>query len=493
MTSPIPNNIFVEWNEFIDTDPRVNRTNTGFGGYNVNAKFQYARHLVMMPPDLIRGLSVLDLGCAVGATGAWALANGATRYVGVELQKDFCNKARTNLTNRLPNGNWEIKEAGLIDFFNSNTEKFDFITLFGVIYQGIFFEDMLRKVVDLNPTHIAVDSNETIYLNKLLENTTEIDSVKKLPLVEYVKNQQMVGEELENSHVITGANPNFPALEVVLSTFDFLGTDLSGKLKKLFPVDTNNRYYGLFSKNTQIKKPIDFETSYNNPELSVRQNANAKIDFDSFKDDKWEFNSEVASIFVKHARQHIPNYDEVIARTVQLCVTEFKKTDKIIDVGCATGETLTRLHYAGFQNLVGVDSSEDMLTHARKNPGEYILSNLFPVTTGPYSVVICNWTLHFIKNKLSYLQNIYNSMLPGGMLILSDKTVNDGLELELYHDFKRRNGVTEQEIISKARSVQDIMFIDSPEWYFENLKAIGFSPVRIINAHYCFTTFLARK
>jgi len=486
-------NIFVEWNEFIDTDPRVKRTNTGFGGYNVNAEFQHARHQVMMPPDLIQGLSVLDLGCAVGATGAWALTNGATRYVGVELQKDFCNKARTNLTNRLPNGNWEIKELSLIDFFNSNTEKFDFVSLFGVIYQGIFFEDMLRKVVDLNPTHIAVDSNETIYLNKLLENTRELDSIKKLPLVEYVKNQQMVGEELEKSHVITGASPNFPALEIILSNFDFSATELTEQLRKLFPVDTNNRYYGLFSKNAQVKKPIDFETSYTNPDLSVRRNANSTIDFGSFKDNTWKFNSEVAGMFVKHARQHIPNYDEVIARSVQLCIKEFKKTDKIIDVGCATGETLKRLNNAGFQNLVGVDSSEDMLSYAKKNPGEYILSNLFPIDTGPYSVVICNWTLHFVKDKLSYLQNIYRNMLPGGMLILSDKTVNDGVELELYHDFKRRNGVTETEIINKARSVQEIMFVNPPEWYFENLKAIGFTPVRIINAHYCFTTFLARK
>ena len=151
----------------------------------------------------------------------------------------------------------------------------------------------------------------------------------------------------------------------------------------------------------------------------------------------------------------------------------------------------SRLYKSGMTNLVGVDCSQPMLDHCNPLHSKLVHSDSLP--PGPYAAVICNWTLHFIKDKISYLQDIYENLKPGGFLILSDKTCNTGIDLELYHKFKQSQGVSSEEISVKAASVKNIMFIDEPVWYINTLTQLGFKPVTVINAAPCFTTFLARK
>jgi len=80
-----------------------------------------------------------------------------------------------------------------------------------------------------------------------------------------------------------------------------------------------------------------------------------------------------------------------------------------------------------------------------------------------------------------------------GLLIITDKTKNDGLDLSLYHRFKMSVGVSRGEIQSKSQSVKDIMYINDCVWYIDKLKELGFKSVSIINATPCFTTFIAIK
>ena len=218
----------------------------------------------------------------------------------------------------------------------------------------------------------------------------------------------------------------------------------------------------------------------------------------------WKFDKKIASEFINHAQHHIPGYERIIKKTVSLCQKLLPSFDhesmhkyKIIDVGCATGNTIRQLQKVGFQSLVGVDSSTDMLLQAR-NEGldkiaHIVKSDTFPTNKGTFQIIICNWTLHFIKDKETYLTDMYNSLETGGSLILTDKTYNDGIDLELYHDFKRNQGVTEAEIVAKAESVKNVMYIDPPDWYLNTLKSVGFTRVTIIDADYCFTSFLATK
>jgi ubiquinone/menaquinone biosynthesis C-methylase UbiE len=119
----------------------------------------------------------------------------------------------------------------------------------------------------------------------------------------------------------------------------------------------------------------------------------------------WKFDAAVAETFVDHARQHIPNYDQVIDKCIAVCDQLLEKDSKIIDVGCATGETLRRLHHAGYTNLTGVEASHAMLKHCDYTIAKLLHNDRFPEQH--FDAALCNWTLHFIEDKEKYLIDIY--------------------------------------------------------------------------------------
>jgi SAM-dependent methyltransferase len=483
-------NIFDQYPEFISTDPRIHRKNSNAGSYEINSNFQYQRHKAMLPADAVTGKRVLDLGSCVGASGAWALANGAERYVGVELQKKFCDVAKENLSNRFPDADWEIREESFTDFFANLTEKFDIVIAFGVLYQNIYFETLVNHILSVDPMLVLIESTRPPFLQKLKEQLegSALKQLMHLPLVEY-GNYHMVSEIEKYTVAIESAFPSLPALKVIMAANGFeLVNDAVENLIRMYPDTFAGRYSGIFKRTNHLDYTKGFETVYNTPDEQVLQPFNSN--------QPWEFNSSVAAQFDRHARQHIPDYARVIAKSVDICKKFIKDSNsaRIIDVGCAVGETIKKLHEGGFHNLVGVDSSLDMLNKAKHSTtADWVKSNDFPLDQGPYNAVLCNWTLHFIKDKIAYLQDIYTGLLPGGFLVISDKTADSGIDLELYHDFKRQQGVSEKEIAEKAASVANVMFINNANWYVDTLTDLGFESVSIINAAPCFTTFLAKK
>jgi tRNA (cmo5U34)-methyltransferase len=207
----------------------------------------------------------------------------------------------------------------------------------------------------------------------------------------------------------------------------------------------------------------------------------------------WSFDESVAETFRLHARQHIPGYERVIEKSISLCSHELDKNSSIIDVGCAVGETLERLNANGFNNLYGVDNSSDMLSKVKPGLAELYCSDTLPVVQSGYDAVLMNWTLHFVEDKRSYLDAIYENLNPNGFLILSDKTANDSPYLQLYYGYKSKQGVSLEDIEAKANSLVGKMFINDQQWYRSSLMGAGFTNISIIDADWCFTTFLAWK
>jgi tRNA (cmo5U34)-methyltransferase len=209
----------------------------------------------------------------------------------------------------------------------------------------------------------------------------------------------------------------------------------------------------------------------------------------------WQFDSTVASIFDHHVRCHIPHYDSVVEKTCRILERNLDRDDPILEVGCSNGMTLQKILERGFCNLHGVDNSQAMIDSIPEPVSQKVkisCSSDFPESTYGYSAVICNWTLHFVPDKKSYLQKIYQNLRPGGWLILSEKTSLDHDLIEFYHLWKHDQGVSWQEISQKQQAIQDIMFVDPQTWYQDTLADLGFD-CRIIDADWVFTTFLCRK
>lgn len=419
----------------------------------------------------MRGKTVLDLGCCVASAGAWVLDHGAKSYTGVEMQEKMTILAEQNLNQCYPDSNWKIFQSSFDDFFQKNTTNYDIVIALGVVYSSIEYQIFLKNIINICNEHIVFDSY-TVKHNQ-----------ENVPMTVY----QTVGMPSENQYnlMIQAALPNYRAVKLLMSHWGFEANDNIHSELKMLPIyntasaDKQNTRYGTVFTKTTNETDASFNIVYKDLSKQVIRD--------------WVFDKNIAKTFVAHARCHIPDYDKVINLSKDLCwqLLPDAEHDCVIDVGCATGETIDRLYKSGMRNLVGVDCSQPMLDQCNPSHSKLIHSTSLP--SGQYSAVICNWTLHFIKDKVSYLKDVYANLKPGGFLVLSDKTCNSGIDLELYHKFKQSQGVTPEEISAKAASVKNIMFINEPMWYIDTLTQLGFKPVTLINAAPCFTTFLACK
>jgi len=471
-------NIFLDMPDFIERDPRYNRRMAIDGAYSVNAKVQFVRCSVGIPTQFISGKSVLDLGACVGAVGAWALTNGATKYVGVEIDSEFAKVAEENLTKYFPDAPWKILNQSLESFLGETNEKFDIVIALGVIYSSPNLNDLVKLLADAANEKIIVDSPKPLAPVAHQRLDINFDDLEILEIVD----MKFMGRQIKS------ARPSIKFLSTVFSENKFLfEKDFTSDIIELLPNEYNNRYCVMYSNNKDIKTTGE----------SVAEHYAAN----KTKVIPWKFDRTIAEDFVNHARHHIPGYDKIIDKSVDLCkmlLIPFHNKYRIIDVGCATGETLLRLSDAGFNHLVGVDNSDSMLDAARVRGvdkiADLILSDRLPVySEKEYKAVICNWTLHFIKDKEQYLQDIYDSLDNNGILILTDKTYSTNPDLMLYHSFKVTQGVSKEEIEQKNASLVGVMFNNPPEWYLTTLRSIGFAHVSIVSAEYCFTTFLCIK
>lgn len=204
--------------------------------------------------------------------------------------------------------------------------------------------------------------------------------------------------------------------------------------------------------------------------------------------DMWKFDSNVADRFQNEAVTNIPDYERVIDLCVDLC-SNFPKDAKVVDVGSALGHTMGKFTQAGFTNVWGIDSSKDMND---RNPFKTFVHHSDEFVGGPYDIVLCNWTMHFIKNKEHYLSSIYDNTNDGGILILTDKTEQSDHVKKLYYDFKRANGVSDDYIKHKEEQLKGFMHLWDTFSYLDVMMNLGWY-VEVVNARLGFVTFLARK
>ena len=98
------------------------------------------------------------------------------------------------------------------------------------------------------------------------------------------------------------------------------------------------------------------------------------------------------------------------------------------------------------------------------------------------SVVIMNYTLQFIavQEREALLKRIREAMLPGDVLILSEKLtlpdqrLNEYL-IDLHHDFKRQQGYSDLEIAQKRQALEDVLVPETRQNHVERLHKVGFS------------------
>jgi tRNA (cmo5U34)-methyltransferase len=216
----------------------------------------------------------------------------------------------------------------------------------------------------------------------------------------------------------------------------------------------------------------------------------------------FSFDRQVAQVFPDMINRSIPGYAIMIQNIGELAKTYAQNDSIIYDLGCATGiSTLSVARSVSHTNcsVVGVDNSEAMLEKCQAFVDSYqhdtlielVAADIVDYALQPCSVVVMHFTLQFIKPEVraQVLQGIYDALLPGGVLILSEKikapsVAQDELLIDLHHNFKRDNGYSELEISQKRTALENVMLLDSLEAHQTRLGECGFE--RITPWYQCF-------
>lgn len=102
---------------------------------------------------------------------------------------------------------------------------------------------------------------------------------------------------------------------------------------------------------------------------------------------------------------------------------KIKSINRVLDIGSGTGRHVDLLNKEGYK-AEGLDKSKAMVKYSKaKYPeltfkeGDALEAMLYPQDS--FSTVTCLYfTIYYIKNKNSFLQNCYNWLMPGGSLVL---------------------------------------------------------------------------
>lgn len=230
---------------------------------------------------------------------------------------------------------------------------------------------------------------------------------------------------------------------------------------------------------------------------------------------EWEFNEAVADQFDSHVRKSIPLYDEVQRRVTKLSdwFLSGDEDEHVYDLGCATGETIESLvQYHGLNTpieFVGIDIEQPMLEKAREKLGttdqiELIHADVAEIESfRDASLVLSLFTMSFLSEaeRARVISRIHRDLDRGGALIFIEKTIGcsaffQDVWTQEYWDFKAEQGLEEEAIIGKARTLRGQLRPLRVERYLELLDEAGFNTddnVDIFFKWFPWTGFIARK
>lgn len=222
----------------------------------------------------------------------------------------------------------------------------------------------------------------------------------------------------------------------------------------------------------------------------------------------WKFTDNVAENFDAHVRKSIPLYEEIQRMVVDMSEWFVRDGSTIYDIGSSTGETILLLHdkHIAKRNVryIGIDNSGGMVKQAQKKIAaqnvKFLYKDVLKVAFSEADLVISLFTMHFLSTaeRLQMLQKAYQCLRDGGALIMVEKVlaeegrIND-LWTELYWDFKKRQGLKDDQILQKARSLRGILRPFTISENLDQLRMVGFKSIDTFFKWYNFAGILAIK
>ncbi|MCV6614167.1 MAG: carboxy-S-adenosyl-L-methionine synthase CmoA [Cellvibrionaceae bacterium] len=226
---------------------------------------------------------------------------------------------------------------------------------------------------------------------------------------------------------------------------------------------------------------------------------------------EFRFDQKVVEVFPDMIKRSVPGYATTIAMIGDLCQRYAQPNSYCYDLGCSLGAaTLAMRHNirAADCSIIGIDSSAAMIERCGQvmaaDSGEVAVqlrcADLLEAEIERASVVVLNFTLQFIAEaeRQLIIERIYRGMLPGGVLILSEKVHfeqpgHQDLMVELHHNFKRANGYSDLEIAQKRNALDNVLRPETLAQHKQRLSSAGFASADVWFQCFNFASLIAIK
>lgn len=226
------------------------------------------------------------------------------------------------------------------------------------------------------------------------------------------------------------------------------------------------------------------------------------------------FNTEVAEVFDDMITRSIPLYLEQQCMIREIGKKFWIPGTDVYDLGCSTATTLINLcrEIDTQVRLVGYDNSIPMLERAKRKIKESGFENRIEVRYGDLngdlsklplenaSVITMCFSLQFIRplQRDNLVKKIYNGLVEDGVMVLTEKILTNSSHtnrffIDFYYDFKRRNGYSENEILRKRESLENVLVPYRIDENLELFRRNGFQIVETFFQWYNFAGFLCVK
>ncbi len=225
----------------------------------------------------------------------------------------------------------------------------------------------------------------------------------------------------------------------------------------------------------------------------------------------FDFDDKVANVFEDMLKRSIPGYSAIISAVGMLTKLYAKPNSNYYDLGSSLGASaLAMRRNIKFPKckVIAVDNSDAMVKRSRDiiemdnspTPIDIFCDDIRNFRIENATVVVLNYTLQFIspKNREKIIQNIFNGMNDGGILILSEKIIFEDValnkrQIERYHNYKRLNGYSDIEISKKKDALENVLVPDSVETHKLRLLNAGFKTADVWHQAFNFTSIVAEK
>jgi tRNA (cmo5U34)-methyltransferase len=224
---------------------------------------------------------------------------------------------------------------------------------------------------------------------------------------------------------------------------------------------------------------------------------------------EWRFDENVSKAFDSHVHKSVPFYDEIQRMVIELSEYFVRDHSMVYDLGSSTGTTLDLLSSAhgGKEDVlfIGFDLSKFMVKEARKKVNRpnvrFHHKNIIDAEfSPPANFVTSLFTMQFLTlaERRTLLTRINDGLIEGGGLLIVEKVSAEhssfeDIWTELYWDFKRRQGLTPEQILEKANSIRGVLKPLTADENIDLLWQTGYSRVEVFFKWYNWAGFLAVK